>query len=454
LDFATLRWYAHPVSDFAFLKHFFEAVRDDPLEAGDERYVPLYAGSSVLGQDPVELLAQAIRFSPGQSTQLLSGFRGTGKTTELKRLEATLVRDGYKVVFLNMDHYIHMSTPVDVSDCLMAVAGAFGEALAKPDQLGRDPRREGYWERLVAFLKRTNITLPDFSASGLKANLKSDPTFRQDLQKRMEGHLGALVADVRKFFEDCVKALKSRHGDETEVVLLIDSLEHIRGTYTNARQVQESVEVLFAGHAEKLKLPNLHVVYTVPPYLKARSMGLGQLYPVGAVQIFPAIKIRDNRGIVHSPGVDALKELVAKRGDWWKLLGEERHIETLILTSGGNIRDLLRFLLEVIRRAKTLPVTEAVVVDAINQMRTEFLPIADDDAEWLAHIAQTHEPTLGSIDKLPDLARFFDTHVVLCYRNGPEWYDVHPLIREHVLAQAQALKGRRRKDSEPPSSAV
>lgn len=131
------------------------------------------------------------------------------------------------------------------------------------------------------------------SAAGIKANLKSDPTFRQDLQKRMEGHLGALVADVRKFFEDSVKALKARHGDETEVVLLVDSLEHIRGTYTNARQVQESVETLFAGHADKLKLPNLHVVYTVPPYLKARSMNLGMLYGLGAVQVFPAIKIRD-----------------------------------------------------------------------------------------------------------------------------------------------------------------
>lgn len=37
------------------------------------------------------------------------------------------------------------------------------------------------------------------------------------------------------------------------------------------------------------------------------------------------------------------------------------------------------------------------------------------------------------------LARFFDTHLVLCYRNGDEWYDVHPLVSEQVCKQAAAL---------------
>jgi hypothetical protein len=440
------------VNEFQFLKRFFQSATDQPLEAGDPRYVPLYSDSTVLRDDPVSLLARAIRFSAGQSIQLLSGFRGTGKTTELKRLESMLVEDGYKVVFLNMDLYVNTSGPIDVSDFLMAVAGAFGEALSAPEHLARDMTREGYWERLAAFFSRTSITLPDVSAAGIKANLKNDPTFRQDLQRRMEGHLGALVADVRKFFEDSIKALKSRHGDETEAVLLVDSLEHIRGTYTNARQVQESVETLFAGHADKLKLPNLHVVYTVPPYLKARSMNLGMLYGLGAVQVFPAIKVRDHQGVVHLPGVGALKDVVEKRGDSGRLL-DDAQLERIVLTSGGNIRDLLRLLSEIIRRAKSLPVSAEVVGDAIDQMKTEFLPIADADAVWLAQIASTHVAALENMDRLPDLTRFFDTHVVLCYRDGPEWYDVHPLIKDVVIEQARAIEARKRGESSESLSA-
>jgi hypothetical protein len=193
----------------------------------------------------------------------------------------------------------------------------------------------------------------------------------------------------------------------------------------------------------------VHVVYIVPPYLKVRAPNLGMLYGVGAVQIFPAIKVRSTQGDVHAVGVEAIKTIVARRGDWKRLLGDEAQLENLIHMSGGNIRDLLRLLSEVIRRASSaeLPVSAEVVEDAVNQMRVEFLPIADADAVWLAQIAETHEASFEIMDKLPDLTRFFDTHLVLCYRDGPEWYDVHPLIKEHMVEQAKLIKVRRLREA-------
>ena len=428
--------------DHAFLRRFFQAVNDRPLEAGDDRYQPLYTDEGSLREDPVELLASAIRYSPGQSVQLLSGFQGTGKSTELKRLESTLVSQGYKVVFVDMDEYMNMHSAVNISDFLMVLAGAFGDALEAPEHLGRDPAREGYWARVVSFLKNTKVALPEISAAGFKLSLRDDASFRNSIQRHMEGHVGALAAHVWKFFEECVLALKKRHGDETEVVFIVDSMEHLRGSYTNAREVQDSIEALFSRHAERLKLPYLHVVYTVPPYLKVRSMNLGMFYGIGAVQVFPSIKVRDAEGVVHMTGVDSLKALVAKRGDWTRLLGSEAALEKLVLLSGGNIRDLLRMISEIIRRAKTLPVGLRVVDNAIDQLRNEFLPIAESDALWLADIALTHDASLRDLESLPQLTRFFDSHAVLCYRNGPEWFDVHPIIRDHVLRQAERIRAR------------
>jgi len=42
------------------------------------------------------------------------------------------------------------------------------------------------------------------------------------------------------------------------------------------------------------------------------------------------------------------------------------------------------------------------------------------------------------------VARFMDSYLVLCYRNGEDWYEVHPLVREHVtrLAGEVAREGR------------
>lgn len=107
-------------------------------------------------------------------------------------------------------------------------------------------------------------------------------------------------------------------------------------------------------------------------------------------------------------------------------------------------------LAEILRRAKSLPVPESTVDAAIDQLRTEFLPIADDDALWLAEIARTHRAALEKADKLPDLARFFDTHLALCYRNGHEWYDIHPLIYEHIMTQAQEAQQRAKPAEDTP----
>lgn len=119
-------------SDREFLKTFFQQLADSPLDpASDKRYVPLYGqGPEDIGEDPVELLARAIEWLPGESVQLLSGFRGTGKSTELRRLRDHLRGKGYYVALLDMAEHVNLSTRVDVSDFLMAVAGAFGEAMA------------------------------------------------------------------------------------------------------------------------------------------------------------------------------------------------------------------------------------------------------------------------------------------------------------------------------------
>lgn len=435
-----------------YLKRFFQSVADEPLEAGDPRYIALYEDARLLGDDPVELLARAIEFSPGESVQLLSGFRGTGKSTELRRLEKRLVELGYQVVLIDIADYVNLSTPIDITDFLMALAGAFGDGLQAPEHLDKDPKHQGYWTRFAAFLQRTHIEIPEVNVEGaaLKANLKSDPTFKERLQQRMAGHLGALAADVHRFFEDCVKLLKERHGRDVEVVLLVDSVEQIRGTSANAADVHSSVETLFVGHADKLKIPYLHLIYTVPPYLKVRSANLGAAYDAGAVQIFPAVKLRDQKtGEVFDAGLEALTRVVTSRaaGDWKRLLGREERLREIVLASGGHLRDLLRILSEVIRRAHDLPVNDEVVQAAINQIRTEFLPITNVDALWLARIASTHKAEIEDLSRLPDLARFFDTHVVLCYRNGPEWYDVHPLIRDIVTAQAREIEARRSKGS-------
>ncbi len=443
-----------------FVRDFFRKVTDQPLTPEDPRYVHVYEDEQLAKADPVELMARAIEFTPGESVQLLSGFRGSGKSTELRRLKKRLETSGYLVVLYDIEDYLNTSTPVDISDFLMALAGAFGEEVVKNFLLEGDPVQESYWSRFVNFLTKTNVEFSEIGGKlgtegasiSLKANLKSDPSFKKKLQDHMKGYLGSLEKDVKSFLEECVKKIRKKYGEAQEVVLLVDSVEHIRGTSINASEVQSSVETLFATHSDKLHLPYLHVIYTVPPYLKVRYPGLGALYAPGGVQVIPSIKLKAFDGSPFPAGVEACQKVVTKRGDWEHLLGTRAALDKLIFHSGGQLRDLLRLIAEVLRRTDAPPVTASKIDDAIAQIRTEFLPIADSDAVWLARIARTHEASLDDAIRLPDLARFLDTHLVLCYKNGNEWYDVHPLIREHVLKQAQEVE-KRQATATPPSVA-
>ena len=428
--------------DPIFLKEFYRRLSDRPLEPGDPLYVHLY-GTGIGHPDPVEDLAKGIEWADTLETaQLFSGFRGTGKSTELRRLKARLEQAGnFKVVLCDMQSYLNLTWPVDISDFLIAVAGAFSEALAEdPDLLGKDLSKESYWERLGNFIKKTNISIDGLSVGaegvGVKANLKQDPSFKKTLQDEMKGHLGALSDDVQKYMKSCVEALKKKHGDETQVVLLLDSIEQIRGTSVNEKEVYASVETLFQGHSDKLKFPYIHTVYTVPPWLKIRSPGVAGLYSNS--EHLPCIKVRNPDGTPNRQGLDAVETLVAKRGDWQRLLGNRETLDKIVSASGGFLRDLFRLLQRCLRQAADapLPINDNAVEMALHHVRNSYLPIATSDAVWLNRVGRTHRAELAEGERLGDLSRFFDTHLVLCYRNGEEWYDVHPLIADHVKTLA------------------
>ena len=246
---------------------------------------------------------------------------------------------------------------------------------------------------------------------------------------------------MRAYVADCVRRLKERHGVEVEPVVLVDSAEKIRGTLPNAKEVQASVEQLFAGHPDKFHFHGLHLVYGVPPYLNIRYPGVGGLYGAGSLKTLPAVRVCDHEtGERFQPGLDVLEQVVARRGEWLRLLGSREALDEVLLASGGHLRDLLRLLIEILGRAKGLPVSEETRRTALDKIRNEYLKISDQDAIWLDRVARTHRAAFKDGEQLPELARFLDTLQILVYHNDREWYDVHPLIREEVERIVEELR--------------
>ena len=421
--------------DRQFLKQVYQNLNPNkPLSPGDPFYQPLY--EMLECDDPVELLETHIEFSGNESRQFFSGFRGSGKTTELLRLKKRMEENGHLVFYADVLQYINPAQAIDITDLLIVIAGAFSDAVEKAFP-GIDKRAESYWQRFWNYLTTTTVHVEELKltpvkdVAELKLALKDTPSFRQKLQESMSNRLYELEAQVKKFFEDYVKELRKQYPGR-QVVFLVDQLEQVRGSLFNEREVISSVERLFSLHSSRLDLPYIHVIYTVPPWLKF-------VYPAAQVVILHSVRQweKDFERTPCGQGGDCLLELVKKRfgpTGLVRFFGDESRAHLFIGLCGGHFRDLLRLFLESILRAKQLPVTDEVIKTSIIAVRTSFLPIAAEDAIWLQSISESRASGLinTSPESVARFTRFLDTHFVLYLRNGEEWYDIHPLIRDEV----------------------
>jgi hypothetical protein len=459
-------------SDRDLLKHLYTKLADEPLEPDSPLYEPVYQELGL--DDPVQHISTLVDFGGVESIRLFSGFRGSGKTTELLRLQHFLEQQGYFVLYADALNYVNQAEPIEITDLLMVLAGAFSDALE--DKIAKNISHETFWDRIWTFLN-SEIKLRevgvkvDFETPGkeffggvktgldLKFELKSGTNFRRMLREALANKLKELKNSVDRFFEDGIKQIRHARGESTQVVFIFDQLEQLRGTLQTEQDVIRSVERIFAIDIDLLRIPYVHAVFTVPPWLKFVLPGTVQVTLLSTVHLW-----NNDPGRTRSePAWRAFHSLVKRRlGEeglrllFGKVPERQLLVDKLICVCGGHFRDLLRILRDTVIRAASLPdlpVPLPLIENAINAARRDFLPIAQDDANWLAEIARVRATALPSTDSGPvnRLTRFLDSHFVLYFVNSDEWYDIHPLIRDEVAevvragaAGADKRRGRRR----------
>lgn len=424
---------------------------DKPLIKRGENeklYVPGLHG----GKDLIQILADRIDYDEGGGTYLFSGNRGTGKTTELMRLAEILQLEGCEVFYVDMAEYLNLTMPVEITDFLISVLGGLSEKIEQ--RYGASPGNRSFFERIWGFLnaevKLDGITLPTDHA-GLKFSILEDPDFKKKLQQGTRGHVARLVKEARDFALEAATWVRDNTDENKKIVLLVDSVERLRGVGYNedVEKVFKSAETLFSGHADKLRFPPLHMVYNIPPYLSALSGSLASLYSGGRIYTLPSVHIyechlKDGEEPVQSaPGLDAMVAIVGKRFPLWEKFFTPSQLKQLASHSGGDLRDFFRMVgLSIVSAPyqETLPLADDAIKSAEDAVRHD-MPLAKDDMVWLARILKSHRCELDRLEKLPSFARLMEGKYLLNYRNGEDWYDVHPLLRALVKEQSGVSGG-------------
>ena len=391
-------------------------------EQYDKYYVPIYSQpDGPAGPDLVREMATAIDFTTGGSVQLLSGYRGAGKTTELLRLRQELDREAYVPVYFDVRDYFNTELPLEAGAFFIGLAAGFVDN-CDVDKVPRQP----LVDRFKALLGRLHLdTGIDFSGEvgpldvNIAAELRDDESFQHQVKRFFNKNRKTFLLEMHAFFESVVKAMP---GDRTPV-FIVDSIEHFRGNTANFDRVRESVEVVFSEYAAELALPRMHVVYTVPIYVK----------PIGwDSQVWPVlnVKVREHGGQDCEEGIALLREVLTRRapdGDLERLLGNQT--DRIIRSSGGLFRDLFRLISSLLLKDGPLPVSSREI-DEVERQQRSLAAVALSEEQWeiLRTVRRTKEFRVTR-EQMAEAWKLQAWGSVLCYRNGTvDWYGVHPLL--------------------------
>ena len=395
-------------------------------EEFERYYVPIYdQPDGPVGPDLVKEMATAIDFTTGGSVQLLAGYRGAGKTTELLRLCRVLDRDVYVPVYWDIEDYFNTELPLEEGAFFIGLAAGFvdnceGAGIPKEKLIDRI---RGFFNRIEVDSSAVLDTSAGPASFNIKAALQDDTSFRNQVKKALSSNRRRFKEEIHAFFDAMVDAMP-----EGKIpVFIVDSLDHYRGRTGTFDEVRESVESLFSVYSSELALPRMHVIYTVPVYVKPIGWG-GQIWPVLNV------KVRERDGSDCREGIDLLRRVLARRapdGDPERLLGNQ--VDRVIRASGGLFRDLFRLVSALLLKDGRLPVSVTEINGVERQQRSHIATgLSEEQWEILATVKKTHQ-LRAPREHLAEAWALQALGYVLCYRNGEVyWFGVHPLLEPLV----------------------
>ena len=421
------------------LTKFIQAVQNtEPLDVAQAADKGLYVEHLQGPRDALTLLKLEISHRIGDGVYLFTGQIGSGKSTELLRLKAELQSAECKVYYCDLEDWLNLNAPIDLASMLLALIASWVEAVGT-----RHGKRTPV-QRLSDFLTRTNITLTGINLNAdmgaakvqLQLALKTDEGFRSRLENSIKANVGSFVNQAHRFVAELVADICPQ---DEKCVLIADSLEKIRGYGDEADKVYETVQRLFLSEGTALRLPGVHVVYSVSPFLLAQNPQLPSILGQGVVVNMPSVHVFKKRSNqLDDSGIAQMTALVGRRYTDWENFIEPDLLSELIRDCGGDLRDYLRAIKVVLLELEANPQTSQD--DLLDVVRGQISPpklVPSAHIAWMARLERSHEPELD--DKIDNAVfqRYLATKHILAYLNGDAWYAVHPLLRGWVLARPE-----------------
>ncbi|MBM4342137.1 MAG: hypothetical protein FJ100_02025 [Deltaproteobacteria bacterium] len=428
-------------------KYYNRCIPNEVLAPDDPRNVDIDA-IEVAGEKPrgvvwSQRLADHFLLADQPVCRFVTGLPGCGKSTDLRRLAQHLREDRTAKllpVVVEADDYFDLDAPIDVPDLLCGIVIATEAAVAK--ECGGNPGTPGVAQRLWTWLTQTDVELTKLSAKAGVAEavleLKQRPDLRERFRNNAASQVRALVDHVRK--DMGALQAQAQAAGWAGLLVIVDSLEKLRGISTTWLQVLDSAERVFVQQADDLAL-GVHAVYTVPMALMWRMRR--------PIDVVPMIKLHDRLDLADPPrllpaGREAARTIVRQRIDeagLQALFGDDwsAAVDDLIRLSGGYPRELVRLLQNAVHAVGDVPLD----AQARERLAAEFRDqlqrmVARDDLPMLREVARERQVRVDRA-QLSALDHLVRAQVILAYHNAQPWFDVHPAVRGLLHEPAPAV---------------
>ncbi|NVB42863.1 hypothetical protein G6O69_33895 [Pseudenhygromyxa sp. WMMC2535] len=412
---------------------------DEPVATDDPRHYDFDVPTRLRGLPWRSWLADEILMSSGSTAQLVTGLRGSGKTTELRQLEVALEEQGYEVIYADIGRWLNDREPITVSDLQLSLVLALFSA-AMPE--GASERVRELWRR-VSNLLWADVT-PAVGGGGpvsVQAGLEISDTVFQQASRRLREQDG-----LRKGVFDLI-AERVKDG---KTVLLLDGGEKRATGNLDADEVRAKFQnawfAAFIHEGQGLR-PPVHVIYTVPPFMIRRTSELAASFG-SELRFLPMVRVFERSMKVSREGLEAMVEALALRVPM-AYFEDAATPAWLAAHCGGYFRDLLRFINHMLHvvgeRAQFSRADAEFAVEQVRQTYTQGLGLSLEERQILKQLYR--EKKLGEFPS-DEKARvrmdvLLEGNKMFRYHNGRDWYAAHPLFRgllelEPALTWAEA----------------
>lgn len=388
---------------------------------------------------------------------LFAGHRSCGKTTELRYIQRELEKD-YHIIYIpdikekterissqrDFLYYVMSELIIRCKDDPVFM-GAVGDRIEK---LYRHLEEKIFGTVVKTEKLRIDDLIQHKSTVGasidywpsvvkLMTKLTAKGTFEEETQRELNVCISNYFDEFMELANSILLSMQKacfRYKEQKLLLLVLDGVDKVSPSVA---------EKIFLDGSSFLAQLNVSMIVTFPICLMYSPRQPEATDSFDNIHILSMVKVHERNGSDCDEGIQALMDIVEARMDIDALMENREDLKKAIRMSGGNIRDLFRFIREAsisadleederisaIYLEETYEEATSTIRRRLVRSYLRYLSDVMDDKEKKDVIRIDHHDE--------NLLTMFDAGLLIEY-NGKRWCDLHPLVRKIMEERRKA----------------